>query len=291
MAFNTVDGFTPRSFDEIRADYKDFSSSQFPSEDFSDYENGDLFLVHYADMQNTLKLENTLLEIEEKFYTFLEQENNKIRQSKISTRNGLLEALYPFVKNKEVSTYLVEPGVIEIYGNFIDNEANPFNPSNIANVIYESIALGIYTQNELGRTDTDPKPESDELNIVETITDSIGSLVNIYFSKVVELPVYIKIKYTKSNTNLQILSSDSILIDSFLEGLVKPDPLGNPLYSLGKDFEPEKYISPSDHPFVSDFIIEWSETGDSGTFSSAVRPFTKGELLTFSKERFTVEVV
>lgn len=253
-SFNDENGYIPSTIEELLAYFKEETNLKFPNVDLENYENSTYWATQYGAAQENIKNGNNLITIEEAFYTFLALEQNKIKSSKVSTQIGIIQSLLPFTDSNQVQVHTPNPAILEIY---IDEKAGA-DEIEIAQTILNNKSAGDFTKNSQGQTNTTPVPIPEGRNRIVQAQNSAGQPQNIYWALPNKIPLYIQIYIETSQTYLQVNNDVETIRNSFINGMKALDQYGLPFYGIGKDFEPEKYLSESVLTFASDFTFKTS---------------------------------
>jgi hypothetical protein len=115
----------------------------------------------------------------------------------------------------------------------------------VANIIKDSVAAGVITQGA----------------VVTNITLTNGQAFDFKFALPNFIDVKLRLTITTSDNN-QVVILDPDTVKANLVANI------NAKYSLGKDFEPQKYFTTVDAPWASQVLLEWSSDGGSTYFST-----------------------
>lgn len=134
----------------------------------------------------------------------------------------------------------------------------------ICGIIRNSVSAGIISQGDQ----------------VETIVLSNGQSFDFKYGLPNRIPVLLKLTLTLSENNQVVVKSPEEVKDILLANIAAN-------YSLGKNFEPQKYFGISDAPWCSQVLLEWSDD-DGGNYYNTVYDSPYNDLFEIGLENITV---
>lgn len=245
MGFSVENGYVPASVDDlmalVMAGYNTQFGTTYTNETFL---GTNAYKYYYALVQqlqeNDVKTSEVFLKLQDYF-----KETNEMISRPVVTGPGVIEAL-----NDADYTASVKPPIDADAGKIYicvdlnsDTDENPDYATQVlevAGIIRDSVVAGVITQGA----------------IVTNLVLSNGQAFDFKF----KLPTYTDIKLrltinTSDNNNLVIDDPDTVknnLVDNI-----------DAKYSLGKDFEPQRYFTTADAPWASTVLLEWSDDNGS----------------------------
>lgn len=245
MAWDLENGYTPRTFNEIKAAMLAEVNTQFGT----DYDEDTIvgtneYKYFYAGIQLVMQAEGYTAEITAKMTDYIRTANEKINLSK-STIDGFIAGLLDELElNSTIKniTSSVEAGYLLLCVD-VDDEADDYETTKqeIIDRMHQWLSAGLYYSGSEAGTKT-------ALN---------GQVFNYAYALPTPVDIIVRITVTASaNAKTPILNENqirAIFETNFAE-----------LYKLGLNFEPEKYLEIArDCPFASDILLEYSlDDGD-----------------------------
>lgn len=222
-------GYTPRKFDDYVEVAKDVVNTEFGTNyTTQDFRGSGFYRFLYTHIQLCMTNETNFSEIYNELKNYIINENLSIKTANISENGiinffkdkGLVTSIAPITENNIGKLYLA-----------VDYNDDTLTPK-IAEYIALSKAAGIQTIGD----------------IKGQYTLSNGQSLTFYWRKPLE--IHIKVTYT---LHVSSYTKDRVYNNSIIEELIKNNIAAN--YSLGKNFELQKYLSIIEGPanFASDF--------------------------------------
>lgn len=238
MGFAEDTGYTPSTIEELMLPVMENINTQFGTTYTAETFIGTNFYKYfYALMQefqeNDIKTSEIFLKLQQYFVT-----TNETISNPVVTNPGLVRVLGDAGYVASVKPPIdADAGKVYICVN-VDDGADDYDETKleIATIIKDSVVAGVITQG----------------GEVESIVLSNGQAFDFKFSLPTEIPVLLKLTMTISENNQYVIEDDEVVKALLLEQI-------NARYSLGKNFEPQKYFSVADAPWCSDILLEWSD--------------------------------
>lgn len=253
MGFASDSGYTPVSIDTMMLSIMDNINTQFGTTYTPDTFLGtNYYKYFYALIQRLQENEVKTSEIFLKLQQYFKITNEKI-QRPVVTNPGLIEVLnvngyIASVKDPidgDAGKIFICVDKVVAAGNWEDDPGYAADSLAVANIIKDSTAIGCITQG----------------GEVNTITLSNGQDFDFKYALPNRIPVDLKLTLTLSDNNQVAIGDPDLVKAQLLEQVVER-------YSLGKDFEPQKYFTTSDAPWTSMVLLEWSTDSGANYFST-----------------------
>lgn len=237
MGFSSDIGYTPETFDDIMSDLMEGVNEEFGTTYTNEtFVGSGWYKFFYRAAQRMQKNEIRASEIFLKLQNYIRFTNEKILDPKV-TANGLISVLkgkgyIASVKPMEVG----DAGKIHVCVDISeDDPAFEAKKLEICETLRDHVVGGIVNVGS----------ESLEL----TITN--GQLFEFSFNLPDETEVYLQLTITVSRNNQSVIESPDNVKLKLLSNI-------EARYSLGLDFEPERYFTPVDAPWAGDILLEYS---------------------------------
>lgn len=267
MAFDLLNGYQPRTFEEILQAFTDAVNEQFETDyDTTTIVGTNYYKFFYAGAQLVMQAEAQTAEISAKMTDYIRTANENINLPK-STIDGFTQgilrelSLNSTIKNLTDSA---EAGFLFLVVD-VDDEAEDYETikAEIIDRMAAWLTLGLYY----------PGSEADTRIAIN------GQSFDYAFDLPIPVDILVRITVTISaNARTPILNENQIRT-------IFNANFAN-LYRIGLDFEPEKYLEIArDLPFASEILLEYSEN-DGGSWDDEPRSMDYNEkiILTESAE-------
>lgn len=258
MSFNVVNGYTKQTFDELLATLTQAVNEQFGTNYTVDSIVGsNHFKSFYGGLQLVMESENKINDLQVKVVDYIRTINESI-SAPISSVDGTIKY---FKDNLGLDVSLRPITDVSLAGQpaiavDIDPSASDFNSrkQQIFDALRISQTEGLYWYNPSTEAKTNEyRGESSALN---------GQAFPYAFFTPVAFPMYVKITITRSRDNLAYQLNTAQIEQLFRTNFASR-------YSLGRDFEGERYLSICDVPSAADVKVEWST--DNASWTEGVR--------------------
>lgn len=258
MSFNVVNGYTKQTFNELLATLTQAVNEQFGTNYTVDSIVGsNHFKSFYGGLQLVMESENKINDLQVKVVDYIRTINESI-SSPISSVDGTIKY---FKDNLGLDVSLRPITDVSLAGQpaiavDIDPSASDFNSrkQQIFDALRISQTEGLYWYNPSTEAKTNEyRGESSALN---------GQAFPYAFFTPVAFPMYVKITITRSRDNLAYQLNTAQIEQLFRTNFASR-------YSLGRDFEGERYLSICDVPSAADVKVEWST--DDASWTEGVR--------------------
>ena len=258
MSFNVVNGYTKQTFNELLATLTQAVNEQFGTNYTVDSIVGsNHFKSFYGGLQLVMESENKINDLQVKVVDYIRTINESI-SAPISSVDGTIKY---FKDNLGLDVSLRPITDVSLAGQpaiavDIDPSASDFNSrkQQIFDALRISQTEGLYWYNPSTEAKTNEyRGESSALN---------GQAFPYAFFTPVAFPMYVKITITRSRDNLAYQLNTAQIEQLFRMNFASR-------YSLGRDFEGERYLSICDVPSAADVKVEWST--DNASWTEGVR--------------------
>lgn len=258
MSFNVVNGYTKQTFNELLATLTQAVNEQFGTNYTVDSIVGsNHFKSFYGGLQLVMESENKINDLQVKVVDYIRTINETI-SAPISSVDGTIKY---FKDNLGLDVSLRPITDVSLAGQpaiavDIDPSASDFNSrkQQIFDALRISQTEGLYWYNPSTEAKTNEyRGESSALN---------GQAFPYAFFTPVAFPMYVKITITRSRDNLAYQLNTAQIEQLFRTNFASR-------YSLGRDFEGERYLSICDVPSAADVKVEWST--DNASWTEGVR--------------------
>lgn len=258
MSFNVVNGYTKQTFNELLATLTQAVNEQFGTNYTVDSIVGsNHFKSFYGGLQLVMESENKINDLQVKVVDYIRTINESI-SAPISSVDGTIKY---FKDNLGLDVSLRPITDVSLAGQpaiavDIDPSASDFNSrkQQIFDALRISQTEGLYWYNPSTEAKTNEyRGESSALN---------GQAFPYAFFTPVAFPMYVKITITRSRDNLAYQLNTAQIEQLFRTNFASR-------YSLGRDFEGERYLSICDVPSAADVKVEWST--DNASWTEGVR--------------------
>lgn len=254
MGFASDSGYTPVSIDTMMDSVMENINIQFGTTYTSETFIGTNFYKYfYALLQRAQENEVKTSEI----FVYLQQyfaiTNEKISRP-VVTNPGLIEVLQTAgfiasvkqpIDSDAGKIFICVDKMVES-GNWEDDPAYAADKATVAGIIKDSTVAGCVTQG----------------TEVSTLALTNGQNFDFKYALPNRITVDLRLTITLSNNNQVAITDDDDVKDALIANI-------SSRYSIGKDFEPERYWAVSDSPWASTVLLEWSTDGGS-TYVSTV---------------------
>lgn len=266
MSYSLDQGYIPASIDEIINAFRLGINTQFgTSYSVEEFVGSNHYRYFYPIAQRLQQSEVSTAEIYQKVRDYITVTNQRI-QRPVATKPGLVEF---FERNGYVAS--VKPPHADDAGKVfvcvdVDETADDYEEieEEISMLLSQSVALGMLTQG----------------------TEGVGVVLsngqNFTFNY--DLPdrqdCWLRLTLTLSTNNEFFIEDPDTVKNKLLTNI-------NERYSLGRDFEPQKYFSIIDAPWCSTTLLEYS-LNEGGDWASVVYESDYDELFVFDLATITV---
>lgn len=265
MSFSIENGYVPQTIDEIMNALRVNINAQFgTSYTQENFVGTNFYKYFYALAQRLQENEVKTAEVFIKLQDYIKLTNERIARPRV-TPNGIVQALLNIGFVASVKPMIAEEaGEIHVCVD-VDDTDDEYEQDRLAicTVLKDSTAIGAVTMGT----------ES------ETLTLTNSQAFDYKFNLPNRLETWLRLTITTSENNqVEILNPD----------LVKQILLDNvrSRYSLGKNFEPQKYFTVVDAPWASQVVLEYSFDDDSYTSDVYDSPYD--DLIEIALDRIIV---
>lgn len=266
MSFSSENGYIPLSIealmDQVRTGVNAQFGTTYTAENFV---GSNFYKFYYALIQRLQENEVKTSEIFLKLQDYFKFTNERILRP-VVTPQGLIEAM-----NAAGYVASVKPANDTDAGKVfvcvdLDDAADDYAVDKLAvcTLIKNSTAAGIVSQ-------------GDE---VESIVLSNGQSFDFKFDLPTRIETLLRLTLNLSDNNQSVIKGPDAIKQDLLTNI-------NSSYSLGKDFEPQRYYSTVDAPWAASILLEYS-IDDGETWLSTVYESDYDDLLEFSLANTTL---
>lgn len=266
MGYFIGTGYVPDTFESIMDIFRQGVNDQFGTTYIdTDFAGTNFYKFYYPIAQRTLENETTIAEIFVKMTDYFDVTNETILNPKV-TPNGIIDALLAndfiaSVKPMEVG----DAGTANICVD-VDETDDEYAATKleICTLIKDYVVAGVFT----GGTET------------EELTLTNGQAVDFSFHLPDVTEVLLRLTLTTSRNNQAVIGDPEDSKTTLLANIAAE-------YSLGRDFEPERYFTKVDAPWCSDILLEYS-LNDGADWLTDVYESEYNEKFTFALEDVTL---
>lgn len=254
MSFSVINGYTKQTFNELLATLTQAVNEQFGTNYTVDSIVGsNHFKSFYGGLQLVMESENKINDLQVKVVDYIRTINESI-SAPISSVDGTIKY---FKDNLGLNVSLRPITDVSLAGQpaiavDIDPTTPDFNSrkQQIFDALRISQTEGLYWYNPSTEAKANEyRGESSALN---------GQAFPYAFFTPVDFPMYVRITITRSRDNLAYQLNTAQIEQLFMTNFASR-------YSLGRDFEGERYLSICDVPSAADVKVEWSTDDSSWT--------------------------
>lgn len=258
MGYSREQGYTPASFETLMNEVRNGVNNQFGTSYTSEtFQGTGFYRFFYPLVQRLLQTEVRTSEIFLKLQDYFATINARISRP-VATRQGLIDVLSTFgYKSSIKPTTTLEAGqlfiavdVDETEDDYLDRKAE------ILTIIKDSTVAGVITQG------------TEEQSFVL----SNGQEFTFKFNLPDRKPTKLRVTITTSKNNQYVIDSPEEVRDIIMQNLAK-------FYWLGKNFEPQRYLTLNEAPYAESILFEYS-IDDGVTWETEVYESQYDELLT-----------
>lgn len=258
MSFSVINGYTKQTYTELLTVLTNAINEQFGTDYTVDSIVGsNHFKSFYGGLQLVMESENKINDLQVKVVDYIRTINESI-SAPISSVDGTIKY---FKDNLGLDVSLRPITDVSLAGQpaiavDIDPSASDFNSrkQQIFDALRISQTEGLYWYNPSTEAKTNEyRGESSAMN---------GQAFPYAFFTPVAFPMYVKITITRSRDNLAYQLNTAQIEQLFRTNFALR-------YSLGRDFEGERYLSICDVPSAADVKVEWST--DDASWTEGVR--------------------
>lgn len=237
MGFALETGYVPLNIDDIMSSIMDGVNAQFgTSYTIETFTGTNMYKYFYALAQRVQTNEIKASEVFIKLQDYFKIMNETILDPKV-TPNGIVQAFKEAGYTASVKPMeLADAGKANICVD-VDETAVDYALKKLAicNLIKDYVVAGVITEGT----------ES------ELLTLTNGQQFTFSYRLPIRTEIKLKLTLTLSRNNRHVIASPEETKNTLMANIAE-------LYSLGKDFEPERYFSASDAPWTSDILLEYS---------------------------------
>lgn len=267
MPYTTDQNYIPDTFSDIMNSFMQGVNERFgTSYTVETFVGTGFYKYFYEVAQNILKAENTFAEAYAKLQDYFRHTNETIAIPK-TPREGLIktfkDAGYVISIEPQTQENAGTLGVCVLVDTAGDNYAA--QKAQILSMLKDYTVAGLYySGSESGK-----------------VTLSNGQEFDFAFHTPAKKNASLKLDITLSKNSTLLADKEDEVKDKLLANLAQ-------LYTLGNNFEPEKYFTISrDAPYASAVKLQWKTDGE---YSSAVYQANFKDLFLFSKDRIEVVI-
>lgn len=258
MPFSVVNGYTKQTFDELLATLTSAVNEQFGTDYTTDTIIGsNHFKSFYGGLQLVMESENKINELQNKVVDYINVINDSI-SAPISSADGTVRyfrdnlglnvALRPITDASMAGKPAIAVDIDPTTADFNSRKQQIFDALRI------SQTEGLYWYNPSTEAAANEyRGESSALN---------GQAFPFAFYTPRDFPMYVKITVTRSRDNLTYQLNTAQIEQLFRANFAKQ-------YTIGRDFEGERYLSICDVTSAANIKVEWST--DNASWTEGVR--------------------
>lgn len=252
--FDVVNGYSKRTFDVLLEQATVVINEQFNTNYTKDTITGsNQFKTFYAGLQLLMETENKINDLENKIIDYIRTTNESIA-SPISSVDGTVQY---FKKNLNLNVALRPINDVTMAGKpAIAVDVDPSSPTFAAlkQQIFDALRIsqteGLYWFNpSTSPASNEYRGESSALN---------GQAFPFCFFVPTVADMQVRITITRSRDNLSYQLNPTQISDKFKANFAAQ-------YTIGRDFEGERYLSICDVPSAANIKVEWSTNGTTWT--------------------------
>lgn len=254
MPFSVVNGYTKQTFDELLATLTAAVNEQFGTDYTTDTIIGsNHFKSFYGGLQLVMESENKINELQNKVVDYINVINDSI-SAPISSADGTVRY---FRDNLGLNVALRPITDVSLAGKpaiAVDIDPTTADFDSRKQQIFDALRIsqteGLYWYNpSTGAAANEYRGESSALN---------GQAFPFSFYTPRDFPMYVKITVTRSRDNLSYQLNTAQIEQLFRDNFAKQ-------YTIGRDFEGERYLSICDVTSAANVKVEWSTNNTSWT--------------------------
>lgn len=258
MSYDVINGYGKQTFPDLMKIMTDSINRHFDTDYTTDTVVGsDHFKFFYGGLQLVMETENKIAELGVKIADYIRTVNESI-QAPVSSVDGTIQY---FKKNLGLNVSLRAITDVSLAGKpkiAVDIDSASADFESRKQQIFDALRLsqteGLYWFNpSTTPADNEYRGESSALN---------GQAFPYAFYIPREVPIYVRITVTRSRDNLSFQLNVTQIREIFESNFAK-------MYSIGRDFEGDTYLSTCDIKSAASIVVEWSD--DNINWSSAVR--------------------
>jgi hypothetical protein len=247
MGFASESGYTPLSIETIMLDVMDNFNTQFGTTYTQETFLGtSAYKYFYALVQRLQANEVRTGEIFSKLQQYIEVTNERILRPSV-TPPGLVDA---FIDSDFVAS--VKPPIDADAGKIyvcVDTDETADDYADVKleinTIIKNSVVAGVVSQG----TET------------SAIVLSNGQSFDFKFNLPDRNEILLRLTITLSENNQSLISTPEEIKNLLVANIAEK-------YSLGKNFEPQRYFTTEDAPWASDVMLEWSDDAGSNYYTT-----------------------
>lgn len=258
MSYDVINGYGKQTFPDLMKIMTDSINRHFDTDYTTDTVVGsNHFKFFYGGLQLVMETENKIAELGVKIADYIRTVNESI-QAPVSSVDGTIQY---FKKNLGLNVSLRAITDVSLAGKpkiAVDIDSASADFESRKQQIFDALRLsqteGLYWFNpSTTPADNEYRGESSALN---------GQAFPYAFYIPREVPIYVRITVTRSRDNLSFQLNVTQIREIFESNFAK-------MYSIGRDFEGDTYLSTCDIKSAASIVVEWSD--DNINWSSAVR--------------------
>lgn len=258
MSYDVINGYGKQTFPDLMKIMTDSINRHFDTDYTTDTVVGsNHFKFFYGGLQLVMETENKIAELGVKIADYIRTVNESI-QAPVSSVDGTIQY---FKKNLGLNVSLRAITDVSLAGKpkiAVDIDSASADFESRKQQIFDALRLsqteGLYWFNpSTTPADNEYRGESSALN---------GQAFPYAFYIPREVPIYVRIRVTRSRDNLAFQLNVTQIREIFESNFAK-------MYSIGRDFEGDTYLSTCDIKSAASIVVEWSD--DNINWSSAVR--------------------
>lgn len=264
MGFALDTGYVPSTVDELMAVVRENINAQFGTTYTEVNFIGTNFYKYFYSLiqrlqENEIKTSEIFLRMQEYF---------DVTNEKVLRPNTTAPGIYDYFASKGYLISVKPPNDTDRGKAFIcvdvDDAADDYEETKleICNLVKDCVVAGVVSQGT----------ESESIPIAN------GQNFDFKFNLPNKIPTELKLTITQSENNLYTIPEAGVIKQKLYDNIVAR-------YTLGRDFEPQRYFSVVDAPWASQILLEY----DIGSgFTDDIYDAAYDDLLTFSVEDITL---
>jgi hypothetical protein len=266
MGFSEDTGYIPLAISDIMSSIMTGINTQFGlSYTAETFLGTNFYKYFYALAQRVQTNEIKMSEVFLKLQDYFDTTNETILNPKV-TPNGIIDALGVAGYTASVKPMVEgDAGKTSICVNLLGTESNYAEMKlEVCGLIKDYTVAGVVTQGDQS----------------ESLTLSNGQSFDFKYCLPDVTVVLLRLTLTTSRNNTGLISAPEVSKENLLNNI-------NAEYSLGKDFEPERYFTIDDAPWCSDILLEYS-VDDGENYVSAIYEADFDELFDITLGNITI---
>lgn len=270
MSFSVINGYSPRSYEQILSECVEVVNTEFGTSYTSEsFVGTNLWKFLYATIQGLMTAENNIAELGVKLQDYIRTQNEELIMptsspegfmQRLEEEMGLISSVKPTEEADAGYVYLAVD---------VDNGSED----------YESIKQGIFERmaKYLGAGTFFDGTEKGQVTALN------GQAFNYAFHLPTITDLKVKIVVSVSENTLAYIETPNQIKEKFIKNF-------NKKYRLGYNFEPQIYLCSDDLPFASEIKVTYSTDGGS-SYKNTILNAMYDEKIVINPDNIEVEVL